>query len=97
MKSVLIIYNQVLEPEVMELLNTLELRGYTRWTAVQGRGSHSGQPHMGTHTWPALNDALLCVVEEERVDELLEGVSDIDAQGTDRGIRAFVWGIERSI
>lgn len=97
MKSILIVYNQVMGRELIELLDELDIRGFTRWNDVQGRGSESGEPHMGTHTWPSLNGALLCVVEDDDVDPLLEGVEKLDDQGNDRGIRAFVWNVERSV
>ena len=97
MKSILIVYNQVLQPDLMDLLDELEVRGFTRWTDVEGRGTDTGEPRMGTHTWPALNSTMLCVVDDDRVDPLLEGIEVIDDEGIDRGIRAFVWTVEQSV
>lgn len=94
MKAILIVYNQALDAEVLELLDRLAIRGFTRWRDVQGRGSHTGNPHLGSHSWPALNGAMLCVVEEAQVEPLLEALEALDAE--DRGLRTFVWSVEHS-
>ncbi len=95
MKTVMIVYNQVIQRELIDLLDELQIRGYTRFDEVRGRGSNDGEPHMGTHTWPSLNGAMICVIDEEMVDPLLEGVEQLDEGPKDRGIRAFVWNVEK--
>ena len=97
MKSVFIAYNQILSDELLELLDELEIRGFTRWTGVQGRGSEAGDPHMGSHTWPALNGALLCVLPDDRVPPLLEALRTLDDAAERHGLRAFVWSVEASV
>ena len=52
---------------------------------------------MGTHTWPEQNNAIMTVVEDEKVDELLEAVKKIDAINEEVGIRAFVWNVEKMV
>lgn len=79
------------------MLDRFQIRGYTQWTGVTGRGSENGDPHMGTHTWPEQNQAVLTVVDDEKVDDLLATVKKIDAINTDVGIRAFVWNIEQMV
>lgn len=96
MKAVMIVYNQVMQRELMDLLDELEVRGFTRFDEVRGRGTTDGEPHMGTHTWPSLNGAVICVVEDEKVASLLDEVEQLDEGPKDRGIRAFVWDIEQS-
>ncbi|HSV76004.1 MAG TPA: hypothetical protein VLH37_08190, partial [Bacteroidales bacterium] len=63
---------------------------------TKGRGSTTGEPHMGSHTWPALNSAIMAVVDEEKVPLLLEAVRLINAKSELQGIRAFVWNIEQT-
>ena len=65
MKAVMIIYNQAHSSVVMEILDNCSIRGFTKWVDVQGRGSVKGEPHYGTHAWPAKNMAILAVVPEE--------------------------------
>ena len=52
---------------------------------------------MGTHTWPALNTAVLSVVDEHIADKLLRGVEEINKTAEEQGIRAFTWNVEASV
>ncbi len=112
MKSVLIVYNQANNERVEYMLDTLGIRGFTFWENVQGRGSgdfgravgqadatprRPGDPHRGTHTWPELNNAILTVVPDEQVDELLLSVRKLDKRNEEVGIRAFVWTIDKMV
>jgi nitrogen regulatory protein PII len=97
MKSVLIVYNQAFTERVDYMLDRLEVRGYTQWGEVYGRGSENGDPHMGTHTWPEMNSAVLAVVDDSKVDVLLEKVQKLNQVNEEVGIRAFVWNVERSV
>lgn len=97
MKAVMITYNQALTEKVEYMLNKLGIKGYTLFQEVLGRGSNTGVPHLGTHTWPEINNALLTVVEDEKVDELFTMIKKIDSINEDVGIRAFVWDVLRTI
>lgn len=95
MKAIMIIYNQANSEKVEFLLDKLDIRGYSLWENVQGRGSHTGVPHLGTHAWPEINKSVLAVVEDELVDKVLEKIKKVDAINEEVGIRAFVWNIEK--
>lgn len=97
MKAIMIIYNQAHTEKVEYLLDTLYIRGFTRWENVQGRGTNDGEPRMGTHTWPEMNSAVMAVVPRNKVDELLEVVKKIDKINPEVGIKAFVWSIEQMV
>lgn len=97
MKSILIIFNQAHTEKVEFLLDHLEIRGFSQMDEIYGRGSKDGNPHMGTHTWPEQNSAVFTVVEDAKVEQLLDGVKKIDAINTAVGIRAFVWSVEQSV
>lgn len=94
MKAVFIVYNQSQTEKVEYLFDKLNIRGFTRWTDLTGRGSVDGPPHMNTHTWPEQNTASMAMVEDEAVEAILEGVKRLDEENKDVGIRAFVWNIE---
>ena len=95
MKAVLIIFNQAHTERIEYMLDRLEIRGFTQWPTVLGRGSVKGEPRYGTHTWPELNTATLAVVDESKVDILLEKIKKLDAINEEVGVRAFVWNIEK--
>lgn len=93
MKAVFIVYNQAQTEKVEYLFDKLDIRGFTRWTGLTGRGSVDGPPHMGTHTWPEQNTARMAVVEDDAVAGILDSVKKLDEVNKDVGIRAFVWDV----
>ena len=97
MKSVLIIYNQANTERVEYMLDRLNIRGFTFFEQVQGRGTVNGDPHRGTHTWPEMNSAIITVVEENQVNTLLSAVKKLDMRNPAIGVRAFVWNIEQTV
>ena len=97
MKSVMIVFNQAFTSRVEYMLEALEIRGFTFFEQVQGQGSSDGEPRRGTHTWPEMNSAVITVVPDEQVDELLLSVRKLDARNKQVGVRAFVWNIERTV
>jgi len=97
MKAIMIIYNQANTEKVEYMLDKLEIKGYSLWENVQGRGSHTGVPHLGTHAWPEINKCVLTVIEDELVDTVLSKVKKIDAINEEVGIRAFVWDIMKMV
>jgi len=97
MKAVFIVYNQTNSERVDYLFDRLNVRGFTTWEQVSGRGSVEGVPHMGTHTWPEMNSATITVVEDDRVEELLKYIKKLDQRNPEAGVRAFVWNIETMV
>ena len=96
MKGIFISYNQAYNMEFVDILENLGWRGYTMWNDIAGRGSESGEPHLGSHAWPTMNNALLAFVPAEKVDEILNEIRLKDEETPALGIRAFVWNVERS-
>lgn len=96
MKAVFISYNQALTERVDFLLDQLQVKGWTQFPLVNGRGSNTGEPRMGSHTWPEMNSAILTIVEEEKVPLILKYVEKLDEVNKENGIRAFVWDITQS-
>lgn len=97
MKAVMIVFNQANTERVEYMLDKLGIRGFTWFSDVKGQGSVTGEPRMGTHTWPEMNEAVLCVIPDEKVDILLEKVKKLDEVNLEVGVRAFVWDILRSV
>ncbi len=95
MKAVMIVFNQANGEKVEYILDQLQIRGFTWWNDVQGRGSQTGEPRKGTHTWPEMNAAALVIIPTQKVEELLEAVRKLDEINKEVGVRAFVWSIEK--
>lgn len=97
MKSVFIAYDQALHDLVIEALNSSLCKGYTLLPQAAGRGSETGEPHLGSHAWPSTNSAILTVCDDEKVQPLLNRLHNIDVENPLLGLRAFVWAVEQSI
>ena len=97
LKSVMIVFNQANTERVEYLLDMLEIRGFTFFEQVQGRGTNGGEPRRGTHAWPEMNSCVITVVEEDKVTPLLEAVKKLDLRNEEVGVRAFVWDIVASV
>lgn len=94
MKSIFITYDQAYQDGVMAVLSKYNVRGYTGWQGITGNGSKTGEPHLGSHAWPALNNAVLTVVDDSKVKPILDALRELDAISDLLGLRAFVWNIE---
>ena len=79
---------------IVEELGSLNIGGFPSWKGVYGKGSKNGIPHYGSHAWPSVNNAILTMVEDDRVPRLLERLKEIDEESPNLGLRAFVWDIE---
>ena len=97
MKSVMIVFNQANTGRVEYLLDMLEIRGFTFFEQVQGRGTNGGEPRRGTHAWPEMNSYVITIVDDEKVPALLEAVKKLDMRNEEVGVRAFVWNIEQTV
>ena len=96
MKAIFISYGQAYDQEIVQILEEAGQRGFTRWEDIGGRGTETGIPHYGNHTWPSMNNAILTIVEDSMVEPILEKVRLKDAQFQDIGLRAFLWNIEQT-
>lgn len=97
MKSVFIAFDQAYYERIVALLDRQNCRGFSYFQQVQGRGSKNGEPHYGSHAWPSMCSAILTIVEESKVDPLLEALHTMDKATEQLGLRAFVWNIEKTI
>ena len=96
MKAIFISYGQAYDQEIVQILEEAGQRGFTRWEDIGGRGTETGIPHYGNHTWPSMNNAILTIVEDSMVEPILEKVRLKDAEFQESGLRAFVWNIEQT-
>ena len=97
MKAIFIAYNQAYNEEIVELLASFRQRGFTRWQDVEGKGGFNGEPHFGNHAWPVLNQAVLTIVADDKVQGILDALKKTDEENPDLGLKAFSWNIENAI
>lgn len=97
MKAVFMACNQSMYDAVMDIMNDMELRGFTGWEELIGRGSKDGEPHLGNHAWPTMNSALISVMEDDKATEFLKRLKQLDEDNGKQGLRAFAWSVTDSI
>ena len=97
MKAVFIPYNEAYKDRLIEILDKLNIRGFTNWNGVQGRGTKKGEPRYGTHAWPTMNSAIVTMIEDEKVDQLLEKLHELDKKTEEQGLHAYVLNVEKMI
>lgn len=99
MKIVFIIYREVLDDRVANLLNELNIDFYTEWENVKGKG-HSTDPHLGTRTFPGYNNVrMIAMPNEEILEKLSVGIINLNTkvERADDKIRLFQLPLERIV
>lgn len=97
MKAIFIAYNQAYNEEIAQLLEQLGQRGYTKWEDVGGRGTETGDPHLGNHAWPTQNHAILTAVDNALAPKIMDALRKTDAENPLLGLRAYVLPIEDAL
>lgn len=97
MRAIFISYNQAFHEEILDVFMKLNVKGYTAWNEVTGRGSSSGEPHLGDHTWPVLNSSMMVFAENNKAEQLMEALHKLDEETPQQGLRAFWWEIGGTI
>ena len=97
MKAIFVACNQSIYDEVLDIMNRMQMRGYTGWEELMGCGSRNGEPHLGNHAWPTMNSALLTVTDDGKVDEFLKSLKELDEANEMQGLRAFGWDVTAMI
>ena len=84
MQALWIIYDIVLDSEILALLKKHGVSAYTRWPRLTGTGPQSG-PRLDDHVWPGANAAILTVLPDDAVSALLSSLSPSAGDGYGTG------------
>ncbi len=95
MKLVMICYNEAIDDEVTELLNKMDIEGYTKWTKVLGKGKTS-EPHLLSHIWPKANNVIAVVVTEQVAQTILQEIRNTKTRIGTEGLKAFVLPVDQT-
>lgn len=97
MKAVFLSCNQSMFDAVMDIMDDMQISGFTGWEELMGRGTNDGEPHLGNHAWPTMNSALMAVMEDAKAAEFLAALKQLDADNHKQGLRAFAWEVSDMI
>ncbi|MDD5005606.1 MAG: hypothetical protein PHS93_03775 [Candidatus Omnitrophica bacterium] len=92
-KMVMITYNEAIDLEVTEVLNSCGVKNYTKVTAVFGKGETSGT-HLGNDIWPGRNNILYVACDEKQAKQTISCIKELRKKLGREGVKAFVLPIE---
>jgi len=87
-------YNEAIDVDIMEVLNSCGLVNYTKITRVYGKGTTSGT-HLGDQIWPGLNYILYVACEDAQAKQVIFGVTNLRKTLGKEGVKAFVMPLEQ--
>ena len=88
MKLVFVAFGEAIDVEVIGLLHSLGIEGYTKWVKTLGKGASSG-PHMLSHVWPNANNVVMACVQDDVAAKLMAGVRELRKTIGHEGVKAF--------
>jgi hypothetical protein len=97
MKTVFIVYHDILEDRLSRLFDELKIDYFTQWENVKGKG-HSSDAHLGTRTFPGFNMVrMIAFQEDSALEELIKGVTALNNEilRHDDKIRIFQMPLEK--
>lgn len=97
MKAIFVSYNMTLTERIQWLLDHYTVRGFTMFPLTHGRGSFDGEPHMGTHTWPAMNSTIIAMMDDDKAEKFMNALRTLDKETHMQGMRAFMWDITEQL
>ena len=99
MKFAFLVYHDVLDQRISNILNGIEIDYYTQWEDVKGKG-HLTEAHLGTRPFPGYNFVRMIAFEEEeklkKLIEILEKFNN-EVERKDDQIRLFQLPLEKIV
>ena len=96
MKLLLMIYDADFDEDVMEMLATCCVTGYTKWDRVLGKGKKS-DPRLDDAVWPGYNCAIAVVVENDVEDDIFNAVKSLYSKLGSKGFVVYELPVLRVI
>lgn len=96
MKLLFITYDADLDDDVMEMLDSLGVNGFTKWDKVLGKGKNS-EPKLDTSVWPGFNCAVAVVISDNDQERILEELRKFSLRLDGKGFRVFALPVLTSI
>lgn len=90
-----IVFNNALEPEVLDILKKVSVKAYTRWDRVKGVGEAG--PHMGNDVWPAWNTTIMSALDSEKKQALADEIRKLRERFPDQGVKMLVLPFEEMV
>lgn len=82
-----IVYSNAVDEEMVEMVQR-HADGYTKFLGVQGEGG--GEPHLGSHVWPGVNNCIMVGANNRAVDAISTEVAELKEQFQGIGVSIMV-------
>jgi len=92
MKAVLIIHNVAIDEQVNEMLVSIGVNCYTKFTNTLGKGQLS-EPHLNTDVWPGVNYGTFIVTDQVNAGQIMDNVRQMREKLGSEGLKAFMWEV----
>jgi len=89
MNLLFITYDADFDEDVMKMLDSLGVNGFTKWDRVLGKGENS-DPKLDDSVWPGFNCAVATVIGDEDEERVLETLTKFSLQIDGKGFKVFV-------
>ena len=99
MKIVFLVYHDILDDRISNILDELKIDFFTEWENVKGKG-HSTDAHLGSRTFPGYNSVRMIAFQEEQVLADLTGkISNLNEEiiREDDKVRLFQIPLEKIV
>jgi len=99
MKLTFLVYHDVLDDRLSNVLKELNIDFYTMWEDVKGSG-HKTDAHLGNRPFPGFNFVrMIAFTEEELLEKLINKINELNSivEREDNKIRLFQVPLERII
>jgi hypothetical protein len=99
MRIAFIVYHDVLEDRLIEILDELKIDSFTKWENVTGK-FHGAEPHLGTRTFPGYESVrLVPFTEEDTLKKLIEKLESFNQKAVKPAdcIRMFLLPLEKVV
>lgn len=93
MKAVLIVHNVAIDEQVNEMLVSIGINCYTKFTNTLGKGQLS-EPHLNTDVWPGVNYGTFIVTDQVNAGQIMDNVRQMREKLGSEGLKAFMWEVD---
>jgi hypothetical protein len=87
-----IVYSNAVDEEMVEIV-IRHADGYTKFLGVQGEGQ--GEPQLGTHIWPGINNCMMVAVNKENEKRIVNAVDTLRVKFPGMGVKIFSTKLSR--
>ena len=92
-RMLIVVYNNILDTAVRELLTEMEICGFTEVEGAKGKGCRTGY-HLGTPVYPDLNNMLFVIENDEKINALAERLKVMKDEYPEEGLKIFAVPVE---